>query len=65
MQGSTLVVRVTENPILNRVVFEGNRAVGVDYLKGERLYLASTHPAVEPGQACSVRASGCARRSST
>lgn len=39
-----------------RVVFEGNRAVGVDYLKGERLYRASTHPADEPGQACSVRA---------
>ena len=27
MQGSTLVVKVTENPILNRVVFEGNRKI--------------------------------------
>jgi outer membrane protein insertion porin family len=35
MQGSTLVVKVTENPILNRVVFEGNRKIEDDKLKDE------------------------------
>src|SRR5215468_6119252 len=35
MQGSTLVVRVTENPILNRVAFEGNRKIDDDKLRDE------------------------------
>ncbi len=35
MQGSTLVVRVTENPILNRVVFEGNKKIEDDKLRDE------------------------------
>lgn len=35
MQGSTMVVRVTENPILNRVVFEGNRKIDDDKLRDE------------------------------
>jgi len=35
MQGSTLVVKVTENPILNRVVFEGNKKIEDDKLKDE------------------------------
>ena len=35
MQGSTLIVRVTENPILNRVVFEGNRKIDDDKLRDE------------------------------
>jgi outer membrane protein insertion porin family len=35
MQGSTLVVRVTENPILNRVAFEGNRKIEDDKLRDE------------------------------
>ncbi len=30
MQGSTLIVRVTENPLINRVVLEGNRRVNSD-----------------------------------
>ncbi len=35
MQGSTLVVKVTENPIINRVAFEGNRKVEDDKLRDE------------------------------
>jgi outer membrane protein insertion porin family len=35
MQGSTLVVRVTENPILNRVAFEGNKKIDDDKLRDE------------------------------
>src|SRR5262245_16748901 len=35
MQGSTLVVRVTENPILNRVAFEGNKKIEDDKLRDE------------------------------
>jgi outer membrane protein insertion porin family len=35
MQGSTLVVRVTENPILSRVAFEGNKKIEDDKLRDE------------------------------
>ncbi|MBV8189672.1 MAG: outer membrane protein assembly factor BamA [Alphaproteobacteria bacterium] len=35
MQGSTLVVRVTENPIINRVAFEGNSKIDDDKLRDE------------------------------
>lgn len=35
LEGSTLVVRVAENPIINRVVFEGNRRLNDDRLLEE------------------------------
>jgi outer membrane protein insertion porin family len=35
MQGSTLVVRVTENPVINRILFEGNRRIAVEQLRSE------------------------------
>jgi outer membrane protein insertion porin family len=35
MQGTTLVVKVTENPIINRVAFEGNRKIDDDKLRDE------------------------------
>jgi outer membrane protein insertion porin family len=35
MQGSTLVVRVAENPIINRVAFEGNSKIDDDKLRDE------------------------------
>ena len=35
MQGSTLIVKVTENPIINRVAFEGNKKVDDDKLRDE------------------------------
>jgi len=34
-EGDTLIVTVRENPIVNRVAFEGNRSVGDDVLRGE------------------------------
>ncbi|MDP3161899.1 MAG: outer membrane protein assembly factor BamA [Reyranella sp.] len=35
MQGSTLVIKVTENPIINRVAFEGNNKIDDDKLRDE------------------------------
>ncbi len=35
MQGSTLVVKLTENPIINRVAFEGNNKIEDDKLRDE------------------------------
>lgn len=35
MQGSTLVVKVVENPIINRVAFEGNSKIDDDKLRDE------------------------------
>lgn len=35
MEGSTLVVKVAENPVINRVVFEGNDAISKDDLEKE------------------------------
>lgn len=35
MQGSTLVIKVTENPIINRVAFEGNSKIDDDKLRDE------------------------------
>ncbi|MBX9945956.1 MAG: outer membrane protein assembly factor BamA [Reyranella sp.] len=35
MQGSTLVIKLTENPIINRVAFEGNNKIEDDKLRDE------------------------------
>ena len=35
MQGSVLIVKLTENPIINRVAFEGNRKIEDDKLRDE------------------------------
>lgn len=35
MQGSVLVVKLTENPIINRVAFEGNKKIDDDKLRDE------------------------------
>lgn len=35
LQGSSVIVRVTENPVINRILFEGNRRVQADQLRGE------------------------------
>ena len=34
-QGSTLIVNVVENPVINRIAFEGNRALGDETLEAE------------------------------
>lgn len=39
------------NALTTRVLFDGNnRAIGVEYLKGERLYQAHKNPSPEPGE---------------
>ena len=35
MEGSTMVIRVSENPIINRITFEGNDAISKDDLEKE------------------------------
>jgi choline dehydrogenase-like flavoprotein len=37
-------LRIETDALVTRVLFEGTRAVGVEYLKGERLYSASFNP---------------------
>src|SRR5262245_4853439 len=50
-------LRVELHALATRVLFDaGNRAVGVEYLKGERLYRASPRPSGEPGERQTVRA---------
>ncbi len=45
------------NALATRVVFDdGNRAVGVEYLKGERLYAADPGASAAPGELRTVRA---------
>ncbi len=43
--------------LVTRVLFDGNRAVGVEYLKGNRLYRACPQPAAQPGETRRVYAS--------
>ncbi len=50
-------LRVELNALATEVILdENNRAVGVAYRKGERLYRADPHPASDPGEALRVRA---------
>ena len=51
-------LRIELNALATRVLFgERGRAIGVEYLRGERLYRAHRHPAESPGERCEVRAS--------
>jgi choline dehydrogenase-like flavoprotein len=51
-------LRVELDALATRVLFdEGHRAIGVEYLKGERLYRASARPSAAPGERRVVRAS--------
>ena len=44
--------------LATKVLFDDtNRAIGVEYLKGERLYQAHYQPSDQPGETKSVRAS--------
>ena len=33
LQGNTLIVRVTENPVVNRILLEGNRRIQADQIR--------------------------------
>ena len=50
-------LRIVLDALATRIVFEGDRAVGVEYLKGERLYRAHGSPSDAPGEPATVRAS--------
>jgi len=50
------LLRIEYNALATRVIFaEGNRAVGVEYQKGVRLYRAHDNPSVEDGEVREVR----------
>ncbi len=43
--------------LATRVLFQGKRAIGVEYLKGDRLYRAHERPSADAGLGCEARAS--------
>ncbi|HTR39944.1 MAG TPA: GMC family oxidoreductase [Bryobacteraceae bacterium] len=50
-------LRVETNALATKVLFEGNRAVGVEYLKGARLYRAGANSSADAGVTTQIRAS--------
>jgi choline dehydrogenase len=51
-------LKVELNALATRVLFdESNRAIGVEYLHGERLYRACCHPSEQPGEIRRIYAS--------
>ncbi len=50
-------LRIETDALATRVLFEGTRAIGVEYLKGERLYRAHGRPSDAPGERRIARAS--------
>lgn len=50
-------LKVQLNALVTRVLFEGTRAVGVEYQEGEKLYQAHYQPSKEPGAVKQVHAS--------
>ncbi|MBD8525094.1 GMC family oxidoreductase [Pseudomarimonas arenosa] len=52
---STGNLQIELDALATRVLFEGKRAVGVEYLKGAKLYRASWNPSAEPGELHQVR----------
>ena len=50
-------LRIELNALATRVLFEGRRAVGVEYRKGERLYRVHAQPSTVDGELRQVRAS--------
>ncbi|MGH6835783.1 MAG: GMC family oxidoreductase [Methylocella sp.] len=49
-------LQIELNALATRVIFDsGNRAVGIEYLKGERLYRAHAEPSAEPGERREIR----------
>ncbi len=51
-------LRIVMNALATRVLFdENNRAIGVEYLRGEKLYRAHAAPSTEPGERAALFAS--------
>jgi choline dehydrogenase-like flavoprotein len=49
-------LRIELDALATRVLFEGTRAVGIEYRKGERLYRAHARPSSDAGQVREARA---------
>ena len=49
-------LKIEMNALATRVIFEGTRAVGVEYQKGERLYRADSRPSGSDGEVRQARA---------
>ena len=49
-------LRIELDALATRVLFDGDRAIGVEYLKGERLYRAHPGPSASPGEPRVIRA---------
>ena len=49
-------LQIILNALATRVLLDGNRAIGVEYLRGERLYRAHGKPSDAPGEAATIRA---------
>jgi choline dehydrogenase-like flavoprotein len=43
-------LRIVLNALASKVLFDGDRAIGMEYLRGERLYRAHDTPSGQPGQ---------------
>ena len=50
-------LRIEMHALATRVLFDGTRAVGVEYRKGERLYRAHARPSAEDGEVRQAHAS--------
>ncbi|GAC1402589.1 MAG: GMC family oxidoreductase N-terminal domain-containing protein [Candidatus Velthaea sp.] len=51
-------LKIVPDALATRVLFDDrNRAIGVEYLKGARLYRAHAYPSNAPGELCTARAS--------
>jgi choline dehydrogenase-like flavoprotein len=50
-------LRIETDALASRVLFdENNRAVGIEFIKGERLYRAHSHPSADGGERSTARA---------
>ncbi len=50
-------LKIVLNALATRVILDGDRAVGVEYLRGERLYRAHANPSGSTGELATVKAS--------
>ena len=50
-------LRIETDALATKILFEGNRAIGVEYLKGARLYRACAAPSGDPGVPAQIHVS--------
>jgi choline dehydrogenase-like flavoprotein len=54
----THALHIELNALVTKILFDGTRAVGVEYLKGAKLYRAHKDPSSSPGERYEARTSG-------